>query len=150
MATIRGLVLALLAGLSICPVAKAQWKELPSTGSPPNRLEDRTKLVGQSGMGPLLTVDLMDKDQNARQHKVVLKVHTAGVQIVNSPTSNSQPKLDEVHLQYRLDNGPIQNSTSTSWTFENVSSGEHHVYVQLAASDNRSLGRRATLTVNIP
>ncbi len=149
MAKTPGLVLALLAGLSICPIAKAQWKELPATGSPPNRLEDRTKLVGQSGMGPLLTVDLMDKDQNARQHKVVLRVRTAGVQIVHAGP-NSQPKLDEVHLQYRLDNGPIQNSTSTSWTFENVSSGEHHVYVQLAASDNRSLGRRATLTVNIP
>ena len=132
------------------PSAYAQWKEPPATGSPTNELEDRTNLVGQSGLGPLLTATLVDVDRNAKSHRAVVEVQTDGVRIVDPASLKNEPKLDEAHLQYRLDNGEIQNSTSKTWTFDNLSPGEHRIDVALASSDNHAIGKSLTLKLRIP
>jgi|SRR5581483_106813 len=129
--------------------AYAQWKEPPSTGSPTNELEDRTNLAGQSGLGPLLKATLVDFERNAKSHKAVVEVQTDGVRMVDPASVNHEPKLDEAHLQYRLDNGEIQNSTSKTWTFDNLSRGEHRIEVALASNDNHPIGKPKTLKLLI-
>lgn len=134
----------------VLPRGFAQWKELPSTGAPTQRLPDRTIFVGQSGLGPLLIAKLVDEQKNAKQRKAVVDVQTDGVQLVDPEAAHHQPKIDEAHIQYRLDGGPVQNSTSKTWTFTQLSAGEHEVQVALATSDNLPLGKPKKLRVRIP
>lgn len=134
----------------LVPRGYCQWKELPSTGSPTERLPDRTTLVGQSGLGPLLVAKVVDERRNARQHKVIIEVQTDGVQIVDPEAAHHQPKIDEAHIQYRLDGGSVQNSTSKRWTFAQLSPGEHEINVALATSDNHPIGSPRKLRVRIP
>lgn len=128
----------------------AQWREPPATGSPRNTLPDRTTLAGQSGMGPLLIAKLTDRDQNARRHQAVVTVDTDGVRIVDPRAVNHQPKRDEAHIQYRLDNGPVENSTAQTWTFHHLSSGEHRIRVALVSSDYHQMGKEQVLKVRVP
>jgi hypothetical protein len=138
--------LLLCAGLP----ASSQWKEPPATGSPTNRLPDRTTLVGQAGLGPLLIVKLMNPRTNARNHTAIIEVETDGLKMVDPAAVSHEPKADEAHIQYRLDNDPIQNTTSKTWTFRHLSPGEHLIRVAIATSDNRQLGREKTLKVHVP
>ena len=135
--------------LCACLPAAAQWKEPPATGSPANELPDRTTLAGQAGMGPLLAVNLVNAEENARNHKAVVQVQTDGVNIVD-PSDKHESKIDEVHIQYRMDNEPIQNTSAKTWTFDHLSSGNHLVRVALATSDNRQLGKERSLRVKVP
>lgn len=136
--------------LCACLPTYAQWKELPATGSPSNRLADRTTLTGQSGQGPLLMVRLVDVEDNAQNHKAVVEVQTDGLKIVDPAASKDEPKLDEGHIQYRLDNGQIQNTTAKTWTFGHLSRGEHLIRVALASNDGHQLGSEKTLKVKVP
>lgn len=146
-----GLLSIVFFAISLAPrPACCQWKELPSTGSPQNELPDRTTLSGQSGMGPRLTAELIHKESNAKRHKAVVQVQTDGVELVSPAAANGQPKLDEAHLQYRLDNGPVQHTTSKTWSFENLSPGEHIIHITLVGNDNQPLGKAKTLVVKAP
>jgi hypothetical protein len=141
---------ALIAPMLFCCAAYCQWKELPSTGSPENQLPDRTKLVGQSALGPLMKASLVDVEKNAKQHRAMVHVETDGVEIVDPAAVRNEPKLDQAHIQYRLDGGAVQNSTAKTWTFEDLSSGEHRIDVMLASNDNHQLGKAKTLKVRVP
>lgn len=136
--------------LCVAPVAQCQWKQPPSTGSPENHLPDRTKLAGQSGIGPLLTARLLDKEHNARKHRAVIEVRTDGVKLVDAASVQGEAKLDEAHIQYSLDNGPTQSTTSRTLIFENLSRGGHLIHVNLASDDNRKVGKGTTLKVEVP
>jgi hypothetical protein len=146
----RGHVCAIALLLCTCLPAFSQWKELPATGSPSNRLPDRTTLVGQAGLGPLLIVKLVNSKANAQHHKVVVEVQTDGLKMVDSAAVKYEPRSDEEHIQYRLDNGSIQNTTSKTWTFNHLSRGEHLIRVAVATSDNRQLGREKALKMRVP
>lgn len=128
----------------------AQWKEPPSTGSPPNQLPDRTTLAAQAGLGPLLKANLVDAKNNAKNHKAVVEVQTDGVTIIDPVAANGEPNSHQGHIQYRLDNGAIQNSTSSTWTFEHLSSGRHLIRVALASSDNQQMGKERSLEIKVP
>lgn len=128
----------------------AQWREPPATGSPQNTLPDRTTLAGQSGMGPLLIAKLLDRVQNAKNHRAVVVVETDGVRIVDPRAANHEPKLYEAYIQYRLDNGPVENSTSESRTFHHLPSGEHRIRVALVSSDDHQMGKEKVLKVRVP
>ncbi len=147
---LRVFSILLFAGAWLCPQAYGQWKESPTTGSPTNRLPDRTTLAGQAGAGVVLKAELLDRDGNAKKHRAVVHVETDGVRIVNSAAVNREPKLDEAHIQYRLDDGPVKDSTSKSWTFENIPPGKHRIHVNLATSDDRPLGKGMTFSLEIP
>jgi hypothetical protein len=136
--------------LCACLPAYSQWKELPATGSPSNQLPDRTTLAGQAGLGPVLIVKLIDAKGNAQNHKAVIQVQTDGLKLVDPAATNHESRLDEAHLQYRLDNGPIENTTSKTWTFEHLSAGEHLIRVALATSDDHQLGREKSLKLKVP
>jgi hypothetical protein len=136
--------------LCACVSSHAQWKELPATGSPSNQLPDRTTLAGQAGMGPLLMVKLVNQKANAQNHKVVVEVETDGLKLVDPAAVKNEPRIDEAYIQYRLDNGPIQNSSSKTWTFEHLSAGKHLVRIALATSDRHQLGREKSLLVKVP
>lgn len=142
--------LAILALVLVPATGWAQWREPPATGSPANELPDRTQLAGQSGLGPLLIAELVDKEENAKSHRAVVKVQTDGVIIVDPASAHFQPKLDEAHIRYQLDGGQAHDSTSKRWTFDNLSSGEHHIKVTLASSDNQQMGKGKILKVHIP
>jgi hypothetical protein len=134
----------------ILPWAHSQWKELPSTGSPTEHLPDRTTLAGQSGAGPLLDAKLVDREKNAKEGRAIVKVQTAGVRLVDPAQTQGQPKIDEAHIQYRLDDGPVQNSTSETWIVDKLSPGDHQIFVVLATSDNLRLGKGKRLHIHIP
>lgn len=136
--------------LCSCVPVYGQWKELPATGSPSTRLPDRTTLAGQAGLGPLLTATLVNPKANAQNHKAVIKVQTDGLKIVDPAKVNQEPRLDEGHIQYRLDNGPVQNTTLNTWTFEHLSRGEHLIRVALASNDGHQFGSGKWLKVNVP
>ena len=130
--------------------AYSQWKEPPATGAPANQLADRTTLAGQAGLGPMLIVKLVHPRANAQNHKAVIEVQTDGLKMVDPAAVNHEPKVDEAHIQYRLDNGPIQNTTSKTWTFEHLSTGEHLIRVALATSDDHQLGREKSVKLKVP
>jgi hypothetical protein len=130
--------------------AYSQWKEPPATGSPSNQLPDRTTLAGQAGLGPMLIAGLVNPKANAQNHKVVIEVQTDGLKMVDPAAANHEPRFDEAHIQYRLDNGPIQNTTLKTWTFDHLSPGEHLIRVALATSDDHQLGREKSLKVKVP
>lgn len=134
----------------LVPQGYCQWKELPSTGSPVERLPDRTIFVGQSGLGPLLVAKLVDKERNAKERKAIIEVEIDGVQLVEPDATHNHPKIDEAHIQYRLDGGPVENSISKTWTFAQLSVGQHEIVVSLVTSDNHLLGRSKKLHVRIP
>lgn len=100
-----------------------QWREPPATGSPSDELPDRTVLAGQSGSGPLLIAEVANPGENSKRHIAVVKVQTDGLKIVDPETARHEPRLDEAHVQYQMDGGPVYDSTSLSWTFQNLSSG---------------------------
>lgn len=136
--------------LCVVPQGYCQWKELPSTGSPTEQFPDRTTLAGPSGLAPLLIASLVDPEKNAKQHKAVVEVQTDGVRLVDPAQVHNQPKIDEAHIQYRLDGGPVHNSTSRTWTFDQLSPGDHEIHVALAASDNQPVGKSKRLHIHIP
>ncbi len=98
----------------------------------------------------MLTAKLVDKEKNAKQHRAVVAVETDGVAMVSAEAAGHEPKLDQAHLQYRLDKDPVQNSASKSWTFENLSPGEHEIRVSLASGDDHPIGMSRTLKVKVP
>jgi hypothetical protein len=146
----RGNVGAIILLLCACLPAYSQWKELPETGSPKNRLPDRTTLAGQAGLGPLLIVKCVNQKANAQRHRAVIEVQTDGVKMVNPSAVDDEPRSDEAHIQYRLDNGPIQNTTSKTWIFDHLSPGEHLIRVAVATSDNRQMGKEKRFKVDVP
>jgi hypothetical protein len=143
---LRMTLLWLCAGLP----AYSQWKEPPATGSPSEHLPDRTTFAGQAGLGPLLIIKLVDLKTNARNHKAVVEVQTDGLRMVDPIPINHGPLLDEAYLRYRLDDGTIQNTTSKTWTFAHLSSGNHLIRVALATTDGRQLGEEQSLRVKVP
>lgn len=100
-------------------------------------------------MGPLLIAKLVQPHLNASKHLAVIEVQTDGFKIVD-PAVAHEPKIDEGHIQYRLDNDAIQNTTSTTWRFEHLSRGRHIVRVALATSDNHQLGSEKRIKIDIP
>jgi len=130
-------------------LALAQWKEPPSTGSPQSRLEDRTYMAGQSGMGATITAQLEDAAENAKHHKIVVRAQTDGVTLRPRQVS-SQPNLDEARIQYQLDTQMPENTSSHTWTFARVSPGSHTVTVRLVDGDNKVLAEPSALTVQVP
>jgi len=142
------LIVLSLAALAL--PANCQWKELPTTGSPEERLPDRTTLAGQSGLGPLLRASLVNEHSNAKNHIAEVEVQTDGVKLVEPSAPNRKTRLDEAHIQYRLDDGAVQNTASTRLRFDHLSSGTHFIRVALADADNHPIGKQATLKVEIP
>lgn len=144
--------LCFCAVLVLCAASASygQWKELPATGSPQNRLPDRTTLAEQAGLGPLLTARLVDPKTNSRKHRAVVEVQVDGVQLVEPDAANHQPRADQAHLLYRLDNDPILNTTSRTWTFEHLASGPHLIRVALADNEKHELGKEQSLRLNVP
>jgi hypothetical protein len=142
--------IALAALFLVVPRGDCQWKELPSTGSPTERLPDRTTLVGQSGLGPLLIAKLVDEERNAKKHKAIVVVQTDGVQLVDPVAAHHHAKIDEAHIQYQLDEEPAQDSVLKTWTFAQLSPGEHEIHVALATSDNHRIGKEKRLHLRVP
>jgi hypothetical protein len=141
------LVLVSLLFLSL--IASAQWVERPHTGTSQTYLADRTNMAGMVGMGPQLEVFLVDADKNAVDKRAVVRIDVWGVDLVE-PQSNQEPKLTQAYVTYQLDSGEVVRTAAEEHTFENLTPGYHHVYVQLASLDNQPFGARLTLTVHVP
>ena len=145
-----GLIVVVLAATCFFPsVCVCQWKEPPATGSPENTLPDRTTLVGQSGLGPMISATLVEAAANAKTHKAVVDVQTDGVSLVD-PATHRQPKLDEAHLTYQLDDHDPISSTSLTCTFTDLRPGEHRIRVSLVSNDNNPMGKEQVLKVRVP
>ncbi len=120
------------------------------TGSQPNQLPDRTVLAGQSGLGPNLTAQLVSEHANARQHKAVIKAQVDGVELVDPGSTNRVPKLDQAHIECRLDERPAVHTASTTIQFDNVPRGDHEIHVALVGNDGKPMGEETTLKLRVP
>lgn len=128
----------------------SQWAQMPMTGSQPRILTDRTMMAGQSGLGPLMTADFVDKYANAGERRAVIDVHTDGVQMVDPAGTGNMPSVSQAHVQYQVDDGTPVNTTSRRIQLDNLSPGEHHIQVALAGNDNKPMGRETMLNLHIP
>lgn len=141
--------LLVIPALLLPNAAVCQWKEPPATGSPENTLPDRTTLAQQSGMGPMISAKLVDVSANAKAHKAVVKVETDGVNIVD-PATHQQPKIDEAHITYQLDDHNRIDSTSEQWTFTDLRPGDHRIRISLTSNDNHPMCKEQVLKVHVP
>ncbi len=126
----------------------AQWAQNPTTGSSPEQLPDRTKLAGMTGLDPELKADFVDKSQNAKEHKVVVRADVWGVDLV-PPEANSQQNGTAL-LSFVLDHNPPVKTNQQEYTFDNVSPGQHTVTVRLLSPDGQEIGSNVVLGVHIP
>lgn len=145
-----GIIVCTIFTLFLPLVAAPQWRNPPKTGSPTQELPDRTGVAEQSGIGPDLSAVLVNPDANAKQKKAVVRVQTAGVSLVNPAASHGVPMNGQAHIQYRLDQNPIVNSTQTEMSFDHLSPGDHVIQVAMAGNDNRPIGEQKTLKIHIP
>jgi hypothetical protein len=131
-------------------VATAQWRNPPQTGSPQEQLPDHTVDARQSGIGPNLSAVLVDADGNARRKRAVVRVQTDAVMLTNPVSVQGVPANGQAHLQYRLDQNPVVNTTQTEMMFDQLSPGDHTIEVALAGNDDNPIGEHKTLKVHIP
>ena len=80
------------------------------------------------------TIVKIDKTNPIAKISATVKQNNITVSANGSSDSGSGIK----NYQYRLDNGQWYNSTSTSYTFSNVSVGSHTVYVQVVDNAGRT------------
>jgi hypothetical protein len=113
-------------------------------------LPDRTDIAGQSGLGALITAQLVDEHANTRQHRAVVQVQTDGVQIIDAASANYAPRLNQAHIQYQLDGGAPADTTSRSIELAGLSPGEHQLRIALVGNDNKPIGHQTILKVHIP
>ena len=97
----------------------------------------------------MISATLIEPATNARMHKAVVDVQTDGVSLVD-PATHPQPKLDEAHLRYQLDDHDPVTSTSLTCTFDDLRTGEHQVRVSLVSNDNHPIGKEQLLKVRVP
>jgi hypothetical protein len=127
--------------------AVAQWREPPMTGSAQELLPDRTNIEGMSGMGPEITAGLVDREQNAKQHRAVVKVSSWGTAIANSGQMHGN--LDANTIVYQLDDqNPV--ADGSEMVFENLAPGKHTVTVMMADSEGHQEGDKSELKFEIP
>jgi hypothetical protein len=98
-----------------------QWAQMPTTGAQPQTLTDRTIITGQSGLGPLITAEFMDKKHNASKRRAIIDVHTDGVQIIDPAKADYAPALSQAHIQYQVDGGTLVKTTSRRIEIDNLS-----------------------------
>ena len=140
-------VMILVAAFSIA--ASAQWMQDPETGSAPERVADRTKMSGMSGLGPQLEVGLVKPGENAKKKQAVVAAKVWGIDLI-TPGSYTQPNLTKGYLVYRVDEQPVIKTADKEVTFRNLSPGYHAVTVQLSSPDGHLVGARMVLAVHIP
>jgi hypothetical protein len=129
--------------------AFAQWRENPKTGSPQNRLADRTNMAGMVGLMPELKADLVDVHRNAEQKKIVVQADVWGVNLA-TPQKLTEANNDEAFLGYVLDRNPPIKTDQKEYTFTNVAPGRHTITVQLIAANGQPIGEKTILGVHIP
>lgn len=76
-------------------------------------------------------------------------VHVAGIRLVD-PGLDPELAADEGHLHYRVDDGPVLETSATNVAFTDLAKGRHFVSVSLAANDHSPLGPAETVVVRIP
>jgi hypothetical protein len=98
-----------------------------------------------------LTARLVDPEKKAREKAATVEVHVNGVKLVDPALSKEQPRKGQAHLHYKLDDGPIiATTTTTKLSFHELKPGEHTIVVALAANDHKPLGPEQTVNVSIP
>jgi hypothetical protein len=97
----------------------------------------------------MISAKLVNAAANAKMHKTVVQVQTDGVSIVD-PASHQQPKLDEGHIGYQLDDHNRIDSTALVYEFADVGAGDHRIRISLLSNDNRPMGKEQILKVHVP
>jgi hypothetical protein len=72
-----------------------------------------------------------------------------GVAVVD-PATHRQPKLDEGHIAYQLDDHNRVDSTSKTQTFSELRAGDHRIRVSLMSNDNHQMGKEQVLKIHVP
>jgi hypothetical protein len=148
MKLVRNLAVMVLV-VSMGIVVSAQWKENPKTGSPQQRLEDRTNMAGMTGMVPMLKASFVHRSKNFPQRQAVVQAEVWGVNLV-PPGSSNEPSLGKAYLAYVLDHYPVHKTDQKTYTFSDIPLGRHTISVQLMALNNQPIGERRILGFVIP
>lgn len=97
-----------------------------------------------------LTASLADEQSQAQKRQATVKVEVTGMRLVDPASAGRQPRVGEGHLSYKLDDGPLIDTTATTLSFRDLDSGSHDITVMLSGNDQQPLGPSETLQVTIP
>lgn len=97
-----------------------------------------------------VSAQLVDPVAKAAKKEATVVVTVSDVKMVDPGDAKEQPKSGEGHLHYRLDDGPVIATTATKLSFHELSTGQHKIVVQLAASNHEPVGDPAMLDVTVP
>ncbi len=125
----------------------AQWAQDPTTGSSQQQLTDRTKLAGMTGLDPELKADFVQKSNNAKEHKAVVRADVWGVNLV-PPDSNASQNGTAL-LSFALDHNAPAKTNQQEYTFENLSPGQHTITVRLLSPEGQEIGSNVVLGIHI-
>lgn len=108
--------------------------------------------TAKSDMAPnaQMSATLVEPEKKAQEKAATVQVNARGVKIVDPAKAGEQPRKNQAHFHYKLDDGPVIATTSNKLSFHHLSSGAHKVTVQLAGNDHQPLGPEQTLEINIP
>jgi hypothetical protein len=102
-----------------------------------------------SDNGPRLKIEVLNREQNANDHRVVVKADTENIALTD-PLASPSGGYDEGLLQFRIDNGAYFVTGDSRAAFLNLPSGQHTVEVILADTNYKPLGPKVDVQVSIP
>ncbi len=140
---------ALLAG-SACNRGGDEAKHWDTTtGSPQQRLADRTVLNQQSGMAPTFDARLLNEQANAKENKVTIQVTQSGLHLVSPDAPPTPNDATNGYIEYRVDGGPPQYTNQTEFSLYHLPPGERDLSVRLVDTEKHPLTEEKHLQVRI-
>ncbi len=100
--------------------------------------------------GASLSASLADEQAQAQKRQAVVKVRVNGLRLVDPAAVGEKARSGEGHISYRVDEGPLIETTSTTLSLRDLDSGSHEITVLLSGNDHAPLGPSQTLEVTIP
>jgi hypothetical protein len=102
------------------------------------------------GTEPTLKASLVDPEKKAMEASATVKVEVSGAKLTDPSLHHGKLIPGEVHIHYRLDDGPIVATPDPKLTWHELSPGKHTFTVNLADNEHHMVGQPQTLTVEVP
>ncbi len=99
---------------------------------------------------PSFKASLVDPEKKAAQATATVKVEVMGAKLTDPASRHEKPMPGEVHIHYRLDDGPVVATTAPKLSWHELSPGKHTFTVNLADNAHQKVGDAQTLSVEIP
>lgn len=105
---------------------------------------------GATYAAPTLEAKLVDAENKAKKQTATVQVTVGEIRLVDPDAAVSGNKVDEGHLHYQVDKGPVIATTATKLSFHALTVGQHSLVVTLVGNDHNPVGSQQTITFAIP